>query len=292
MIKGLPSSGKSTIARQIVGNGKTCIRINRDDLRAMFYGSDSSWSGRKEDIVIASEKVAARTALENAFNVVIDDTNLSLHNLNMWTQFAKDCNAKFDVIDLTMVSVDECIARDKIRDKRVGRAVIENMALRYNLLPRLSLRKKITIWDLDGTVANISHRLNRLDCNGNIIHPTALKAEAMRDSLNTPIADWLCSTQKDYVVFIVSGRGTDEAIVTEDWLSSHSVFPDRLFMRQGGDLRADTIIKKEILDRIDVIYGKESVEWVVDDRPCVCALWRENGLKVFPVNQTSWEGIS
>jgi hypothetical protein len=194
-------------------------------------------------------------------------------------------------MDLTQIPIDECIRRDRCRgNDRVGRAVIENMALRYNLLPKLQIRTRIAIFDIDGTLANIDHRLNISDGKGKIMHPSALKQYAMQDRLNTPVADWLCSAQKDVVIFIVSGRGTDEAVTTDNWLLQNRINPDRIFMRQGGDNRADTIVKQEILTRIDSIYGKYSIEFVVDDRPAVVQMWRNNGLKVYPVNQESWEG--
>jgi hypothetical protein len=195
------------------------------------------------------------------------------------------------LIDLTKtVNVDTCVCRDRGRVSRVGRAVIENMALRYNLLPQLVVRRKITIWDIDGTLANIDHRLDRVDKNGKKIHVSALKSEAWKDGLNRTIAEWLLTAHETFQVFVVSGRGTDEAIPTENWLANKGVHPDRVFMRNGGDNRSDDIVKQEILDRIFSTYGRDSIEFVVDDRPRVVAMWRKNGLKVYPVNQGSWEG--
>jgi hypothetical protein len=111
----------------------------------------------------------------------------------------------------------------------------------------------------------------------------------MKDTLNAPIADWLCSAQKEMNIFLVSGRGTDEAIPTEQWLWRNNIFPDRLFMRQGGDYREDSIVKQEILEKIIEAYGLNSISFVVDDRPRVVAMWRRFGLTVYPVNQASWE---
>ena len=48
-------------------------------------------------------------------------------------------------------------------------------------------------------------------------------------------------------------------------------------MRAGQDRREDSIIKKEILDKMP----KAKIELVLDDRPRVIRMWRDNGLEVY-----------
>jgi predicted kinase len=291
MMKGLPGSGKSTLARQMVGNGKTCIRVNRDDIRSMLYGHNYNFSKNKEDLVIRAERSIAQYALAEKCNCIIDDTNLSAKNKILWSEVARDYSSEFKVVDLTKtVTVDECINRDYLRTSgRVGRAVIERMALFNNLLPDLDpKRKKIVIFDIDGTLANGEHRLPCIT-EGKSDWKT-YKELAIKDTINLPIADWLREIQKTTTVFIASGRGTDEAIITEDWLRNYNIVPDRLFMRQGGDYTKDFIIKEQILQKILERYGNNVIDFVVDDRPVVIDMWRKNRIKVYPVNQESWEG--
>lgn len=54
MLRGLPASGKTTAARDLVRTSGNFGRINRDDLRAMLF--ESVWSGKREDIVVDAEK--------------------------------------------------------------------------------------------------------------------------------------------------------------------------------------------------------------------------------------------
>lgn len=46
-----------------------------------------------------------------------------------------------------------------------------------------------------------------------------------------------------------------------------------------ADRRDDTVVKKEILD----LLPKERIAFVIDDRPRVVRMWKENGLRVIPV---------
>jgi hypothetical protein len=63
-------------------------------------------------------------------------------------------------------------------------------------------------------------------------------------------------------------------------LLTYAVSYNYLVMREQGDSRKDTIVKKEMFDKY--IKGKYNVLYVVDDRPCVCRMW-SLGLKVMQV---------
>ena len=69
MLRGLPGSGKTTLAREIVEDGNWG-RVNRDDLRAMIF--NGKWSGRREEIIIAAEKAIAQVLLEHGHGAMID----------------------------------------------------------------------------------------------------------------------------------------------------------------------------------------------------------------------------
>jgi len=101
------------------------------------------------------------------------------------------------------------------------------------------------------------------------------------------IIQWVHNLYKaGYYIVFVSGRSTDCAIETEEWLAIHCPTYDYLFIRNGGDSRKDAIVKQEILDKLP----KDRIEFVIDDRPSVIEMWRANGLKVYPVNQERWVG--
>ena len=56
----------------------------------------------------------------------------------------------------------------------------------------------------------------------------------------------------------------------------------RLYMRQINDNRPDIQVKREIFET--QIKGNYNVEYVLDDRPSVCRMYRKLGLTVLQLN--------
>src|SRR5690242_3129636 len=117
IMRGLPASGKSTRARELVRN-KGYKRLNRDDLRAMI--DDGKWSKHYEKDIKTAELALAHFYLSINHGVIIDDTNLSPSTVEMWQNFAEANNASWTIEDLTDVPLDECIKRDQKRPNYVG----------------------------------------------------------------------------------------------------------------------------------------------------------------------------
>ena len=154
MMRGLPASGKSTKASEIVEQGGW-VRLNRDLLRTMLH--NDKFTGRNEGLTVDAEKYLAHEFLKDGTNVVVDDCNLGESHRDMWSNIAKMAEAKFEVIDMA-TPVSTCRFRDMERQKKVGADVITNMALRYGLHPKPA--KGYILCDLDGTLADITHRLH------------------------------------------------------------------------------------------------------------------------------------
>lgn len=132
------------------------------------------------------------------------------------------------------------------------------------------------IFDLDGTLANLDHRLSYVKHK-----PKNWKAFFAGVADDKPIDiivrlfKQLDSTGKNRLI-ICSGRSASCRVETEFWLAEHDINYTALYMRDEGDFRADDIIKKELLDEIRA-DGFEPV-LVFDDRQRVVDMWRENGL--------------
>lgn len=148
--------------------------------------------------------------------------------------------------------------------------------------------KTAILVDIDGTVANLSHRLHHLDRKD----WDSFFAEAHLDTpikptlrlIDNHLADYWYGAVESEVIF-VSARPEHLRSVTQDWLQYNLIHYNRdvvLLMRPDGDHRPDHIVKEEILDHI-LGQGYE-IEAVFDDRPSVIDMWKRRGLHVFQVH--------
>lgn len=290
MLKGLPASGKSTRAKEIVGYGNY-VRVNRDLLREMLHFG--VWSGRNEDVIVHAEKDLALLAFARGKNVVVDDCNLNPKNEAMWRGFVDEAKNAYQAtfeVESIKTPLYQCIMRDEVRDKAVGAHVIMNMALQYGYDE--TPNKEIIICDIDGTVADLKHRRHyvegeKKDWKGfysELEKDTPIeKTRELLATLRT--VDMPVSEHDDieYIrtVIFVSGRPEDYRLETEKWLREHGFgFYWTLIMRPKGDSRQDTIVKQEIYDRY---LKNKQIYKVIDDRPSVIRMWKANGLDVIDV---------
>lgn len=135
--------------------------------------------------------------------------------------------------------------------------------------------KKCIIFDIDGTVADLGHRVHHVQ--GKRKDWAAFMAALSKDAPieQTIYLHSLIDEGFDGPVYFASGRSEDERADTEAWLSKHDLNYDYLYMRKSKDYRADHIVKREILHEIRA-NGFEP--WLIfDDRQQVVDMWREEG---------------
>jgi len=137
---------------------------------------------------------------------------------------------------------------------------------------------KALLCDIDGTLADIRHRLHHV-LPGGKRDWDAFFAEMGSDDCVEPVREILRHLPHEIV--LCSGRPEGYRETTTVWLRSHGVPYDRLYMRPDGDTRADHVVKAEILAQI-IADGYEPFA-VIDDRASVVAMWREKGLFCFQV---------
>jgi hypothetical protein len=131
------------------------------------------------------------------------------------------------------------------------------------------------IVDLDGTLADVGHRLHHVRGGQRKDWGAFFRAMPL-DPLNVWCRELMRAMQSaDYTVAIVTGRPDDYEREIRDWLQKNDVPYDALHMRRAGDFRPDTVVKKEILD---AEFRKEDILFVVDDRQSVVEMWRKEGL--------------
>jgi hypothetical protein len=266
--KGLPGSGKSTWAKKLIDkNPNQYKRINKDDLRAMLDNSKHSKDAEKFVLKIRNQIMLM--ALEEGKHVIIDDTNLHPKHERTIRELTKGI-AEIIIQDFTDVELEVCIKRDLNRLNSVGEKVIRQM---YNdfLAPKPEemvvdpTLSHAIICDLDGTLALLNGR-SPYDAS-----------TCENDILNSVVASLI----KDKLVLLVSGREDKYREQTINFLDKHQIIYEKLIMRETGDFRKDSIIKKEIFDT--QIRGFYNIDFVLDDRNQVVEMWRQLGLTCLQV---------
>jgi len=136
-------------------------------------------------------------------------------------------------------------------------------------VPRLGT-PPVVIVDIDGTLALHNGR-----------SPYDL-SRCGDDLPNRPVIDAVRSAAAAGLrVVYCSGREASAREATRKWLRSHVGVDGALLMRATGDVRKDSVVKRELFDQF--IRDDFDVRYVLDDRQQVVDMWRSLGLAVFQV---------
>lgn len=151
---------------------------------------------------------------------------------------------------------------------------------------------KTIIFDLDGTLADLTHRLHHVK-NGNnrwgeffseCVNDTPIIAvcELVKILYSGPYDEYVEKIPK---IIIISGRSDIVRTETEQWLCAHGIQYDELIMRPAGDYTPDHILKEHILDQL--LREGHEILFTVDDRQRVVDMWRKRGITC--LQAAAWE---
>src|ERR1700722_11175806 len=235
--RGLPASGKTTVAKAWVAEDPTNrLRVNRDDLRQMMH--DGVYiKGETEQRVIKMRDKIIDEGLFSGIDVISDDTILPNQTVKELLKLAYRCGADVEFIDLTHVSLETCLERDVARsfgwsgrNPSVGEQVINGMHQRYvkgkgyplpvpvlkdkdkvaNMVPYehpSSLYPDAVIFDIDGTVAHMDGR--------SPYDYTTVSTDVPDDQLVELVHMY---KERDYFIIFLSGRKDSCYSDTVMWL--------------------------------------------------------------------------
>mgnify|MGYP001305624926 CR=1 FL=1 len=143
---------------------------------------------------------------------------------------------------------------------------------------------KTVIFDIDGTLADDSHRLHFVESKpkdykqyNDLMHMDTVKPEvkALLEQYH----------KVGYVVKLITGRWERHRDVTEKWLFENGIFHDGLTMRQDEDFRCGTIVKREELNKLR--QEGHNVVAAFEDRNKLINMFREEGVTCFAVENRS-----
>lgn len=271
-LKGLPASGKSTYAKELVANSNCMIRrVNKDDLRNMIGGNFSKAS---EKLVVNLQLATIKSMFQQGFSVVCDNTNFNPVHLENVKKMIEAESFAVEIIEMLFdLPIVQCIERDAKRGAAsVGKEVIYRMYDQYlrKENPSCQTADKYFIFDIDGTLT-ISGGRGPYDL-------TKVKG----DKINPPVVEiYKALRNAGYKTIICTGRDGSCEQLTKEWLEEKGLVYEIFLMRPAGDNRKDSIVKEEMFN---TIKDKVNVVGVFDDREQVVEMWRTIGLPCFQVD--------
>ena len=301
LLRGVPGSGKSTAALQLMNDfPDQFVRVNRDDIRMMMFGEyhfTGDDANTKEKAVTHVEHSLIKSAIKAGKRPLVDATNLNKQSVKGILRIAGAHGMAVDHIDFE-VSQEEAIKRDAGREKKVGEDVIKKFFQKNNIdkvtgklppmpeVPSLNDREfvkysphfgeyhdpKAVLVDIDGTIATM---------NGRSPYDYSRVSE---DSVVPEINSLVSTLFNDgYEIIFFSGRKDECLQDTWKWLKDNvdTSVDFKLFMRDAGDDRPDYVVKYEMFH--NHIQGKYRVEFVIDDRLQVARMWHKLGVTVLRV---------
>ena len=136
------------------------------------------------------------------------------------------------------------------------------------------------IFDVDGTLMDISHRKKFVEQRPK--DWDSFRAETPNDTPFTEIFEVATALQKaGHRIIIASGRNRSQRGITLKQLMGNGLVFEQIYMRSDNDYRPDTILKRELLDKMRANGYDPKI--VFDDRTSVVQMWRDAGLKAVQV---------
>ena len=141
----------------------------------------------------------------------------------------------------------------------------------------------IYIFDIDGTLADVSHRLHYI--TGETKDWDAFFAACGDDK---PIFEVITVARAlesaGQAIVYSTGRTEKVGGITVEWLQKFRLpTPHRVYMRKDGDHREDNEVKAELYDKIIARFPGAVMGGVFEDRQQVVDMYRARGLRVFQV---------
>ena len=140
--------------------------------------------------------------------------------------------------------------------------------------------RPIAVFDIDGVLADVRHRLHHLQTRPQ--HWNAFFLAADRDPLLDEGAARLRAAQAEHDVVYLTGRPERNRALTRRWLAAHELPTEPLHMRPDDDYRPARWVKRETLRRL---AATRTIASVLDDDPAVVAVLEADG---WPVELATW----
>ena len=146
--------------------------------------------------------------------------------------------------------------------------------------PAASGARPLAVFDIDGVLADVTHRLHHLRARPQRWERFFAAADV--DPLLVEGADRLWAARQEHDVVYLTGRPERNRALTEEWLGRHGLPTGPLYMREDDDYRPAREMKREVLRWL---AGSREIVSVLDDDPAVVRTLAADG---WPVELATW----
>jgi predicted secreted acid phosphatase len=135
------------------------------------------------------------------------------------------------------------------------------------------MTEEIVIFDIDGTLADVSERLHHIKKKPKD-WDSFFQGIPQDKAIHSMVR--LCNILYEFGIKIIlcSGRSDQYRAETIEWMAQQGVRYHELRLRGEHDRRSDVIVKREMLAGMD----RSKILFVVEDRSGVVEMWRSEGL--------------
>ena len=132
----------------------------------------------------------------------------------------------------------------------------------------------IIVFDIDGTVADVAHRLHWIETKPK--NWPAFYGGIPHDPEIEPLANLARELAKEHTLVYCTGRDEKYRASTKAWLAEHGMTHQGLYMRPDHDHRIDSEVKHDLVQRIWSEHGRPDL--VFEDRQRNVDMFRSLGL--------------
>ena len=159
ILVGIPASGKSTYAKEILKDENTII-LSSDVLREELLGDKSCQTNN--ELVFSTLYKRAKEYLNNGKNVVIDATNINMKDRRR--TLSNFQGMKIERIAIVFATPFEvCYVRDEQRERTVGKNVIDKFVQRFEIPMEYEGFDRVEVWDADDRQYNLTQLKAKMD---------------------------------------------------------------------------------------------------------------------------------
>jgi predicted kinase len=279
---GPSGAGKTSLAHsissQLESDGNHFLRINQDD---------HTKSGHL---------TMFKAAIECKRNIVMDRLNFNKEQRARYLNPAKESGYETQII-VMHENYETCLKRCNARLDHPTITTEEHAKNALNMFfskyerptfdeadtveyryPNITNRSSAILVDIDGTAANIDHRLYFVDKkDGKKADWKSFFDNIHLDTPNQWCREIVNSMRDKNLIVFCSGRPDSLKPQTKKWLEDNKFFYDYLMMRPRADHRDDKLVKEIILD-FEIKTRFANIKFAIDDRARVVDMWRSRGI--------------